>query len=97
MDVALPEDLTGFVSGKIASGQFSSVDEVAIAALRYYRDAEADDLQRLRDSLKEAREQIARGEGIVISNSQELTQYFEDVKRRGMERLAEGRGQTCSD
>ncbi len=97
MDISLPPDLADFVSAKLAAGQFASVDEVTIAALRYYRDAEAESLERLRASLQEARDQIARGEGIEIADSTALHEYFEDVKRRGRARLAEKRGQSCAD
>ncbi len=88
MDLSLPPDLADFVSAKLATGQFSSVDEVAIAALRRYRDAEDSSLERLRESIQLSRDQIARGEGIRINTSDELHAYFEDVKRRGRDSLA---------
>jgi len=97
VDVSLPHDLADFVSAKLATGQFASVDEVAIAAMRYYRDCEMQDLEELRRMLKEADESIDRGEGIEINTSEELHAYFEDVKRRGRARLAREPGRSSGD
>lgn len=38
---SIPPDLQAFVDSKIASGEFQSIDEVAIAAMRAVRDREA--------------------------------------------------------
>ncbi len=92
MDISLPPDLAEFVSAKLAAGQFASADEVTIAALRYYRDAETQDLERLRTMLREADEQIDRGEFIELADSAAIHEYFEDVKRRGPDSLAKQRG-----
>jgi Arc/MetJ-type ribon-helix-helix transcriptional regulator len=93
MDLSLPPDLADFVSAKLATGQFSSVNEVAIAAMRQCRDHENSSLAELRESIQLAREQIVRGEGIEINTSEELHAFFEDIKRRGRERIQESHGE----
>lgn len=88
----LPPDLTDYVSAKLASGMFASLEDMTIAALRHYRDTEALDVERLKASIEESRRQIARGECIEIHDKRALKEYFEDVKRRGREALAREQG-----
>jgi putative addiction module CopG family antidote len=81
MTEPLPADIADFVSDQLASGRYSSVDELAIAALRHLRDVEARDVEQLRGSLEVAREQLSRGEGIDLTDAQSRRAYFEDVLR----------------
>jgi Arc/MetJ-type ribon-helix-helix transcriptional regulator len=97
MTEPLPPDLADFVSAKISTGEFTSVDDVAIAALRHYRDTEDSSLERLRDSIQLSRDQIARGECLRFTDREALKEYFEDVKRRGRAALEKEQGQSCSD
>jgi putative addiction module CopG family antidote len=92
VDVSLPPDLADFVSAKLATGQFATVDEVAIAAMRQCRDFESQDLEELRRMLKEADESIDRGEYIELADGAAIHEYFEGIKRRGRENLASERG-----
>jgi putative addiction module CopG family antidote len=77
MTEPLPADIADFVSDQLASGRYSSVDELAIAALRHLRDAEVRDVEQLRGSLEIAREQLARGEGIDLTDAQTRRAYFD--------------------
>jgi hypothetical protein len=45
-------------------------------------------LEQLRQMVRPAIERLDRGEGIVLEGDEELHVFFEDIKRRGQERLA---------
>lgn len=80
MHESLPPDLHDFVAAKLATGQFNSVDDVAIAALRRLRDAEAQNADELRSKLQQAQAQIARGECIVLQDDDAIDEYFDGFK-----------------
>lgn len=83
MHESLPPDLQDFVAAKLATGQFRSVDDVAIAALRRLRDSEAQGLEQLRSALQQAEAQIERGEYIFLKDDAAIDRYFDSFKRRG--------------
>lgn len=82
MNDSLPPDLQDFVAAKLATGQFRTVDEVAIAALRRLRDAEEQHLAELRSALQHAQSQIERGECITLEGKAAIDGYFNSLKRR---------------
>ena len=88
MALTIPPDLTDFVAKKLATSEFTSLDELAFAAIRRMRDREARELEQLRAMLREAESQIDRGECIEINSKDELKAFFEEIKRRGRERLS---------
>lgn len=56
----VPQDLETYVARKVATGQFRSVDELAIEALRVYRELEAKHAQ-LKSDVQAAVEESDRG------------------------------------
>ena len=44
-------------------------------------------LEELRREIDLGRQEILRGEGIVLRNREDLRAFFDDIKRRGRERL----------
>jgi Arc/MetJ-type ribon-helix-helix transcriptional regulator len=80
--VQLTEDNERFVSTSLAEGLYSSQDELFNDALH--------SLQQEREWRRHAEEgarQLQNGEYTEFDD-ESLTAYFEDVKRRGRERLA---------
>jgi hypothetical protein len=53
-----------------------------------YPTANAPNLERLKEQVREGFESLDRGGGIVIEKEDELHAFMEDVKRRGQARLA---------
>ncbi len=96
MEFDLPSDLESFVSAKLATGGFRTIEEVAIAAMRTCRDAEQENLEELRAALQAAEAQIERGEGTTIQNQDELRTFFNDIRRAGDERAAVAARTQCS-
>lgn len=81
MELSLPSDLADFVSAKVASGEFRTADEVAIAALRRLRDSESAELSELRAALSAADEQLDSGEYIELTDEAARRGYFDNLKR----------------
>lgn len=86
---AYPPELQDFVKQKIAAGVFQSADEFAVEAAQLYREVD-----RRREEFKSkvvaGIEQLESGEYLDIDGDDELSQFFDEVKRRGRERLAAG-------
>ncbi|TPG20911.1 type II toxin-antitoxin system ParD family antitoxin [Sphingomonas koreensis] len=84
LSIALTEELAAEVDGAVASGDYASTSEVIREALRVWRrgrDADRAESMRLRQLWEE---------GLASGEPQELTDaWFEDVKRRGLARLAQ--------
>ena len=97
MELSLPPDLTDYVAAKLASGQFATVDELAIAALRHARNAEARELEALRRSIDEARASAARGEGTDLNTPEEIEAFFNEICREAEERVAAQKGASCAE
>jgi putative addiction module CopG family antidote len=76
MTVTLPADIASFVHSKVASGEFSSPDEVLRAVVRLY-EKEAPRVQqeyKLRQMVQAAATQIENGESIDVD------QAFDEVE-----------------
>ena len=84
MSSPLPPDLETFVQHEVASGNYPSPEEVISEGLRLLRERK---LYELRREIDAGLAQIERGEGIELKDDKELREFFEDVGRRGRERL----------
>ncbi|QDT71055.1 hypothetical protein [Lacipirellula limnantheis] len=84
-----PPEIQAFVQQKIAAGVVRSADEFAIEAAALYCEVD-----RRREELKAkvaaGMAQLETGDYVDIDGEEELREFFEDVKRRGRERLAAG-------
>jgi len=92
MNVSLTPELENLVNEKVKSGLYNSASEVIRESLRLLQ--EQDELRRIRrDELRReimlGVEQIRNGEGIVLQTADDRKEFFEDIKRRGRERLAQ--------
>ncbi|RIA35543.1 antitoxin ParD1/3/4 [Hephaestia caeni] len=83
LSIALTEELASEVDNAVATGDYASASEVIRDALRLWRrDRDADRAETLR--LRRLWE-----EGLASGKPQDVTdEWFEDIKRRGMARLA---------
>jgi hypothetical protein len=48
-------------------------------------------IDELREAVNIALRQLDRGEGVVLRSEEELDAFFEDIRRRGRERLEQER------
>ena len=92
MNVSLTPELEKLVNDKVKSGRYNSASEVVRESLRLLQDH--DELKRIRlDELRReimlGVEQIRNGESIILKTPEDRKAFFEDIKRRGRERLAE--------
>jgi Arc/MetJ-type ribon-helix-helix transcriptional regulator len=74
-----PPKIQSFVDQKIASGEFSSVDDFSIEAAELYVE-----LDRRREALKAklavASQEIERGEGIVLEDDAAIATFFLELR-----------------
>jgi len=86
MTVNIPPELEQYLEEKVASGEFESKDAFVSEAMRIYRALEARH-EQLRSDVKQAIDQIDRGDGIEIDSDNALSSFFDDIKSRGRQRL----------
>jgi antitoxin ParD1/3/4 len=86
MTVDIPSDLQQFVHTVIDAGSYKDEAEVVGQALRLLQERQRR-IEELRREIQPALDELDRGEGIELRNEEELRLYFEDIKKRGRERL----------
>lgn len=79
MTISLPSELVPFVDHLVATGEYANATEVVRDALSQLRDREAK-FEALKASFDEAIEELDRTGGKPLD--------FEEIKRKGRERLA---------
>ena len=86
--IKLTEDQAAFVRERVESGDYGSPDEVVGEALRLLRDQQPEYVAWLRAELQKGIDDIEAGRYIELNSRKDIDELIEDVKRRGMERLA---------
>jgi antitoxin ParD1/3/4 len=86
MTIEIPADLQQFVHTVIDAGSYKDETEVVGEALRLLQERQRR-IEELRREIQPALDQLDRGEGIEIKDEEELRLFFEDIKKRGRERL----------
>ena len=93
MNVSLTPELEKFVKDKVKGGMYASASEVVREGLRWLevRDkTQAEKLADLREAIAEADRDFEEGRYVELDD-EGLREFFEDIKRRGRERLAQRR------
>ena len=90
-NVNLTDKLAKFIRESVKTGDYNNASEVVREALRLLK-AQKDEHQAkldvLRAELQKGIDAYERGEYIELNNREEISQHFESIKKRGMERLA---------
>jgi Arc/MetJ-type ribon-helix-helix transcriptional regulator len=89
MEVRLSPDQEAFVRHAIDTGRFRREEDAVEEAMLLWEERERRRLQIL-TAVEKADASLARGEGLRITTREEMTQLADDIKRRGMARLAAG-------
>jgi putative addiction module CopG family antidote len=87
MEVELTEDQKAFVQQGVESGRYRSAEDAVRNALALWEERERRRMEIL-FAVELAEAEIARGEGRVISSEEESAQLAEEIKQRGLRRLA---------
>jgi Arc/MetJ-type ribon-helix-helix transcriptional regulator len=87
MEVHLTPDQEAFILHAVEAGRLSRKEEAVEEAMSLWEERERRRLELLM-ALDQAEASLARGEGRTVSNREEARMLVEDVKRRGMARLA---------
>ena len=81
----LPPDLAQFVKAEVASGAFSSEEQVVIRSVQLLRE-QKEKLERLRADLQAARDQFDRGE-FTTYTKESLRDLFDQIQEEGRQRF----------
>ena len=87
MEVQLTQDQRAFVRQAIESGRLRREEDAVKEALSMWEERERRRLEIL-VAVDKAEASLARGEGRRVTTPEEAQQLADDVKRRGMARLA---------
>jgi hypothetical protein len=87
MEVQLTPDQQALVSDANASGRLHGPEDAIRQALSMWEERERRRLEILA-SVELGEASLARGEGRTVTSREETTQLADDIKRRGMARLA---------
>ena len=92
MELQLTPDQEAFVQQAIEAGRFARPEDAVREALALWEERERRRLEFLA-TLDDAKASIARGEGILITE-ESMRELTEEVKRRGLARLASAESPT---
>ena len=90
MGYGFPSDLQQIVQLELASGNYSSEDELLLEAVRLLHQRE-DDLRNFKARLQGRLDHLDRGEGIEIEDEAALRAFFDDVQTQGRQRYEASR------
>ena len=84
MPSSLPPELRHFVEQELTTGRYQSADDLICEGLELLRQRK---LHELRRDVDAGLQQLDRGGGIHLGNEESLAAFFDDIKKRGRERL----------
>ena len=90
MGYSFPSDLQQIVQLELASGNYSSEDELLLEAVRLLHQRE-DDLRNFKARLQGRLDRLDRGEGIEIEDEAALRAFFDDVQTQDRQRYEASR------
>jgi putative addiction module CopG family antidote len=90
MAYCFPPELQQLVRQELATGVYSSEDELLLEAVRLLHQRE-EDLQAFRAQLQERLDRLDRGKGIELEDEAALRTFFDDVEARGRQRYEASR------
>ena len=90
MAYCFPSELQQLVRQELASGGYSSEDELLLQAVRLLHQRE-EDLRNFKARLHSRLDRLDRGEGIELEGEAALRGFFDDVQCRGQQRYEASR------
>ena len=90
MAYCFPAELQQLVCQELASGSYSSEDELLLAAVRLLHQRE-EDLRNFKAQLQGRLDRLDRGEGIALEDDAALRGFFDDIQDRGQQRYEASR------
>jgi Arc/MetJ-type ribon-helix-helix transcriptional regulator len=87
MEVYLTPDQEAFIRQAIETGRLHRKEDAVQEAMSLWEERERRRVEIL-VAIEQAKASLARGEGRRITSHEEVTQLVDDIRRRGMARLA---------
>jgi Arc/MetJ-type ribon-helix-helix transcriptional regulator len=93
MSYPFPPELHQLVQEGLASGGYSSEDNLLLEAVNLLRERDLRE-QEFRAQLQTRIDRLDRGEGVVLEDESALRRFFDDVQSRGMQRYHDSNRQS---
>ena len=90
MAYCFPLELQQIVRQELASGNYSSEDELLLKAMRLLHQRE-DDLRNFKAQLQSRLDRLDRGEAVELEGETALQAFFDDIQARGQQRYEASR------
>ena len=90
MAYCFPAELEQLVRQELASGSYSSEDDLLLAAVRLLHQRE-EDLRNFKAQLQGRLDRLDRGQGIELESEAALRDFFDDIQARGQQRYEASR------
>lgn len=90
MAYCFPPELQQIVRQELASGNYSSEDELLLKAMRLLHQRE-DDLRNFKAQLQSRLDRLDRGEAVELEGETALQAFFDDIQSRGQQRYEASR------
>ena len=90
MSYCFPQELQQMVRQELASGNYSSEDELLLEAVRLLHQRE-EDLRNFKAQLQGRLDRLDRGEVIELEDETALRAFFDNVQTRGQQRYEASR------
>lgn len=90
MAYCFPLELQQIVRQELASGNYSSEDELLLKAMRLLHQRE-DDLRNFKAQLQSRLDRLDRGEAVELEGETALRGFFDDIQTRGQQRYEASR------
>jgi Arc/MetJ-type ribon-helix-helix transcriptional regulator len=86
MPEILSPEVERLVQQHVDGQRFTSPNDVILVAMRLFNEFQDHYQEELGAAIKRGFGQIGRGEGIELKDDAALSEFFDDLKRRGRER-----------
>ena len=90
MSYCFPPELQQIVRQELASGNYSSEDELLLEAVRLLHHRE-EDLRNFKAQLQGRLDRLDRGEVVELESETALQAFFDDIQTRGQQRYEASR------
>ena len=93
MAEALSSEVENLVRRHVDGHRFTSANDVILVAMRLFDELERRYGDELESAIKRGFAQIDGGEGIELNDEGALRGFFDDIKRRGRQRIEASKGE----
>lgn len=88
MSESLSPEVENLVRQHVDGQQFASANDVILVAMRLFNEFQSRYREQVGSAIKKGFEQLDQGKGIELKDEAAIRDFFDDIKRRGRQRLS---------